>query len=91
MGMSLRLGNVQLFSRILDQTSAAMHEVMHRNTVEYAQIDDPDVDDKQSMKHTSCMFVEFGTNPTPVASGRMAGQSYCGAPGHSAAAFSAPR
>lgn len=42
MGMSSRLGNVQLLSDILDQTGAAMHEVMRRNTVKYAQVEDPD-------------------------------------------------
>ena len=42
MGMSSRLGNVKLLSDILDQTSEAMHEVMRRNTVKYAQVEDPD-------------------------------------------------
>lgn len=41
MGMSSRLGNVKLLGDILDQTGTAMHEVMRRNTVKYAQVDNP--------------------------------------------------
>ena len=42
LGMSSRLGNVQLLSDILDQCGTAMHEVMRRNAVKYAQVKDPD-------------------------------------------------
>jgi len=42
MGMSSRLGNVQLLGDILDQSRDAMHDVMRRNTVKYAQVADPD-------------------------------------------------
>ncbi|KAL2135301.1 hypothetical protein VTI74DRAFT_9069 [Chaetomium olivicolor] len=42
MGMSSRLGNVQLLGDILDQSRDAMHEVMRRNAVKYAQVEDPD-------------------------------------------------
>ncbi|KAI9149572.1 Arginine--tRNA ligase, cytoplasmic [Paramyrothecium foliicola] len=41
MGMSSRLGNVQLLSDILDQSSSAMHEVMRRNAAKYAEVPDP--------------------------------------------------
>ncbi|KAL2192754.1 arginyl-tRNA synthetase [Corynascus similis CBS 632.67] len=42
MGMSSRLGNVQLLGDILDQSREAMHEVMRRNKVKYSQVEDPD-------------------------------------------------
>jgi arginyl-tRNA synthetase len=42
LGMSSRLGNVQLLSDILDQSRDAMHDVMRRNTAKYAQVEDPE-------------------------------------------------
>lgn len=42
MGMSSRLGNVQLLSDILDQSREAMHEVMRHNAFKYSQVEDPD-------------------------------------------------
>ena len=42
LGMSSRLGNVQLLSDILDQSGDAMHDVMRRNTAKYAQVEDPE-------------------------------------------------
>ena len=42
MGMSSRLGNVQLLGDILDQSRETMHEVMRRNEVKYSQVEDPD-------------------------------------------------
>jgi arginyl-tRNA synthetase len=41
MGMSSRLGDVQLLSDILDQSREAMHEVMRRNAAKYAQVQNP--------------------------------------------------
>lgn len=41
LGMSSRLGNVQLPSDILDQSSEAMHNVMRRNVAKYAEVPDP--------------------------------------------------
>ncbi|KAG8404931.1 hypothetical protein J3459_022383 [Metarhizium acridum] len=41
LGMSPRLGNVQLLGDILDQSRDAMHDVMRRNTTKYAQVEDP--------------------------------------------------
>ncbi|KAK7413487.1 hypothetical protein QQX98_007635 [Neonectria punicea] len=41
-GMSSRLGNAKLLSDILDQTGAAMHDVMRRNAEKYAQVPDPE-------------------------------------------------
>ncbi|KID59432.1 uncharacterized protein G6M90_00g080760 [Metarhizium brunneum] len=42
LGMSSRLGNVQLLGDILDQSRDAMHDVMRRNTTKYAQVEDPE-------------------------------------------------
>ncbi|KAH6851013.1 hypothetical protein B0I37DRAFT_307959 [Chaetomium sp. MPI-CAGE-AT-0009] len=42
MGMSSRLGTVQLLSDILDKCGSAMHDVMRTNAVKYAQVEDPD-------------------------------------------------
>lgn len=42
MGMSSRLGNVQLLSDILDKCGGAMHDVMRANAVKYAQVENPD-------------------------------------------------
>jgi arginyl-tRNA synthetase len=42
MGMSSRLGNVELLSDILDSCAGAMHDVMRANAVKYAQVEDPD-------------------------------------------------
>ncbi|KAH7304260.1 arginyl-tRNA synthetase [Stachybotrys elegans] len=42
MGMSSRLGNVQLLGDILDQVGTAMHEVMQRNAAKYEQVPDPE-------------------------------------------------
>ncbi|KAK3297742.1 uncharacterized protein B0H64DRAFT_441177 [Chaetomium fimeti] len=42
MGMSSRLGKVQLLSDILDNCGSAMHDVMRTNAVKYAQVEDPD-------------------------------------------------
>ncbi|VUC25491.1 unnamed protein product [Clonostachys rosea] len=42
MGMSSRLGNVKLLSDILDQSKESMHEVMRRNEVKYAQVQEPE-------------------------------------------------
>jgi arginyl-tRNA synthetase len=41
MGMSSRLGTVQLLSDILDKCGSAMHDVMRTNAVKYAQVEDP--------------------------------------------------
>lgn len=41
-GMSSRLGTAKLLSDILDESGAAMHEVMRRNAEKYAQVEDPD-------------------------------------------------
>ncbi len=42
MGMSSRLGKVELLSDILDKCGSAMHDVMRTNAVKYAQVEDPD-------------------------------------------------
>lgn len=42
MGMSSRMGNVQLLSDILDKCGSVMHDVMRANAVKYAQVSDPD-------------------------------------------------
>jgi arginyl-tRNA synthetase len=42
MGMSSRLGNVQLLSDILDRAADAMHGVMRQNEAKYAQMADPE-------------------------------------------------
>jgi arginyl-tRNA synthetase len=42
MGMSSRLGKVELLSDILDKCGSAMHGVMRTNAVKYAQVSDPD-------------------------------------------------
>jgi arginyl-tRNA synthetase len=42
MGMSTRLGKVELLSDILDKCASAMHDVMRTNAVKYAQVSDPD-------------------------------------------------
>jgi arginyl-tRNA synthetase len=42
MGMSTRLGKVELLSDILDKCGSAMHDVMRSNAVKYAQVEDPD-------------------------------------------------
>jgi arginyl-tRNA synthetase len=42
LGMSSRLGNVQLLSDILDQSRDAMHDVMRRNESKYTQLEDPE-------------------------------------------------
>jgi arginyl-tRNA synthetase len=42
MGMSSRLGKVELLSDILDKCGSAMHDVMRTNAVKYAQVADPD-------------------------------------------------
>jgi arginyl-tRNA synthetase len=42
MGMSSRLGTVQLLSDILDKCGGVMHDVMRTNAVKYAQVEDPD-------------------------------------------------
>ncbi|KAK4034212.1 hypothetical protein C8A01DRAFT_18938 [Parachaetomium inaequale] len=41
MGMSSRLGKVELLSDILDKCGSAMHDVMRTNAVKYAQVSDP--------------------------------------------------
>jgi arginyl-tRNA synthetase len=42
LGMSTRMGKVELLSDILDRCGSAMHEVMRTNAVKYAQVEDPD-------------------------------------------------
>ncbi|KAK4237997.1 hypothetical protein C8A03DRAFT_44193 [Achaetomium macrosporum] len=42
MGMSSRLGKVELLSDILDKCGSAMHDVMRTNAVKYSQVEDPD-------------------------------------------------
>jgi arginyl-tRNA synthetase len=42
MGMSSRLGRVELLSDILDKCASAMHDVMRANAVKYAQVENPD-------------------------------------------------
>ncbi len=42
MGMSSRLGKVELLSDILDKCGSAMHDVMRTNAVKYAQVQEPD-------------------------------------------------
>lgn len=42
LGMSSRLGKVELLSDILDKCGIAMHNVMRANAVKYAQVEDPD-------------------------------------------------
>ncbi|KXX82919.1 Arginine--tRNA ligase, cytoplasmic [Madurella mycetomatis] len=42
LGMSSRLGKVELLSDILDKCGIAMHNVMRANAVKYSQVEDPD-------------------------------------------------
>ncbi|KAK4101845.1 arginyl-tRNA synthetase [Parathielavia hyrcaniae] len=42
MGMSTRLGKVELLGDILDRYAGAMHDVMRGNAAKYAQVEDPD-------------------------------------------------
>ena len=42
MGMSSRLGKVELLSDILDKCGNAMHDVMRTNADKYSQVEDPD-------------------------------------------------
>lgn len=42
LGMSSRLGNVQLLSDILDKCSMSTHDMMRQNEAKYAQVPDPD-------------------------------------------------
>ena len=42
LGMSSRSGNAPLLEDILNDCGNAMHDVMRRNQVKYAQVDDPD-------------------------------------------------
>lgn len=41
-GMSTRKGTVVFLSTIIEETKDAMHEVMKKNEVKYAQVEDPD-------------------------------------------------
>lgn len=41
-GMSTRKGTVVFLSTIIEETKEAMHEVMKKNEVKYAQVEDPD-------------------------------------------------